>query len=572
MALSSNSCDPTDESAPLVPNTTTNTNNNNSAKPISKYPPATGRNVLAFVLAFTCNLCAASISLFAIFAPSIQHDTGLRIMDINCVAIAAEIGMYIPVPLIGYMADQVGPGSVGILATFLFTPAYYISGLVVQAYLDKNHGLEISTFAKFLIHHDISVLSIAFFSIGLATSALHFCGVVGAAKVLPQYPGLSISIPIACFGISSLWQSQVVSKWFTVPGEDGGHVKIVQVFNFFAILYILTGFVSYFSTHVCLPPKPIIHQDKLGQPIVVSNNSQTLLGSDDACDTASSTYQSTDTTLTAEEPDRNNTYKRDPNTITLPEFFADKTVWIFFTGFVIATGPLEMFVNNMGMIINTIPIALRKAGPVATHVSLFSLFSTLARLSMGLMSDVLHGKVPLPYIYSAALLCTAALQFATSAGFFTVYDGGSLFSVLSSASGFAYGSCFSLTPTVVSTVWGLESFGTHYGVFILGPALGATFCGYLFAAVYQNAAARASPGDINNMMSAAEFVGQKLARATASIMSSDNNLSPEFNNAQCYGLKCYQDTFLTTGVMFVTAAVLVFSVYKFYWKPTNRMA
>lgn len=184
MALSSNSCDPTDESAPLVPNTTTNTNNNNSAKPISKYPPATGRNVLAFVLAFTCNLCAASISLFAIFAPSIQHDTGLRIMDINCVAIAAEIGMYIPVPLIGYMADQVGPGSVGILATFLFTPAYYISGLVVQAYLDKTMALRSLHLPNF-IHHDISVLSIAFFSIGLATSALHFCGVVGAAKFSP---------------------------------------------------------------------------------------------------------------------------------------------------------------------------------------------------------------------------------------------------------------------------------------------------------------------------------------------------------------------------------------------------
>ncbi|MBE7181677.1 MAG: hypothetical protein INR71_10810 [Terriglobus roseus] len=62
------------------------------------------------------------------------------------------------------------------------------------------------------------------------------------------------------------------------------------------------------------------------------------------------------------------------------------------------------------------------------------------------------------------------------------------FAWVSGLVGAGYGACFSLVPIVISVVWGVENFGTNWGVVAMVPAGGAAVWGVVYSAVYQGAA------------------------------------------------------------------------------------
>lgn len=522
-----------------------------------EYPPITRRNVVSFILALICCGSAGAIALFSMFAPAMQNDTGLKVMEINLIAIAGELGQYVPVPLIGFVGDRYGPSCIGVLSTFLFTPGFYISSMILKSAQQKmKDGLT----ENLVTPNELNILIVCFFCIGAATSSLHFCGVVTAAKVLPQSPGLSISGPIAAYGISCLWLSQLVSHVFTEKAS--GMIRLIPVFQFFAILYLITGVISYAAAHTgtfLVSNHPdYTNQTEDTNPF---DETRSLLSSTSHLDLTQPFYGSAPTPVEPPKPQRS----------SLSEFFHDPTVWIFFASFVLATGPLEMFVNDMGMILNTIPNNSIFGLPVGSHVSIFSAFSTLARLSMGLIAELLAPVISRANLFGVLILLISATHFMFATGVLTVVGQGKYFYLASAANGFSYGSCFTLTPTIVAAIWGLENYGTNWGTFILGPSIGATFYGYLFAKVYQSNAA-GSGDDINNLESAGMFLGRKAAEFTSNMstyLNSSSSSSPD--DLQCFGLKCYQTTFITTGFGFVLAAMLLMSVYRFNWKPLNRL-
>lgn len=539
-----------------------------------QYPPPSRKNVIAFLLALVCSGTAGSISLFSMFAPAMQQDTGLKVMEINLIAIAGELGMYVPVPLIGYFGDTYGPACIGILATVLFSPSFYISSVIIKSAQQKM----VDGITEALVTPtQFNILLACFACIGAATSSLHFCGVVTAAKVLPQIPGLSISGPIAAFGISCLWQSQIIARCFT--DSETGFVNLVPVFNFFTILYLITGVVSYAAGHV--GTFLVVDQSSMdaadNQPSIEPRSSMDerrglLSAGPSHLDLTQANYgsSSSSTYLSIDNGPKNNipiAPKKERS--SLSKFFHDPTVWVLFAAFVIATGPLEMFVNNMGMIINTIPENSKFGLPVGSHVSIFSAFSTLARLSMGLISDLMDPYISRANLFALILMAAAFFQFLMSTGVLTVVGQGKYFFLASASNGFSYGSCFTVTPTIVAAVWGLQNYGTNWGTFILGPSIGATFFGFIFAKVYQSNAA--SQTDIYNLESAPMYVGRKAAEVTTSISNYLYASSDSPENLQCFGLKCYQTTFITTGFGFVISALLVMGVYRFNWKPKNRL-
>jgi hypothetical protein len=64
----------------------------------------------------------------------------------------------------------------------------------------------------------------------------------------------------------------------------------------------------------------------------------------------------------------------------------------------------------------------------------------------------------------------------------------SAFWTVSALVGAGYGAVFSLTPIVISVVWGVENFATNWGIVATVPALGAAVWGIVYSAVYQRAA------------------------------------------------------------------------------------
>lgn len=91
---------------------------------------------------------------------------------------------------------------------------------------------------------------------------------------------------------------------------------------------------------------------------------------------------------------------------------------------------------------------------------------------------------------------------------------------MSTLIGTGYGALFSLTPLIISVIWGVENFGTNWGIVAMVPALGATVWGVVYSKVYQWAAEK-------NKSSFGEV---------------------EDNEILCFGRDCYAGTFWAMAV------------------------
>jgi MFS family permease len=496
------------ESAHLLPLTVPTP----APKPVTPW-----NQIVAFVLALACCACANSICLFSMFSPGFQHNLGYSPVQINTISIASSLGMYLPVPALGYVADKLGPGNLGIISIVLFTPPYFIAAYISQM-------------APAAAAANFHLLALCFASIGAATSALYFSGVLTCAKMMPRSPGLAISAPIACFGLSSLWQSQLIQLYFF---DAEGNIMLSPTFRFFAGLYLLAGITSYVgasvigkvhgSNLVAIEPEVAPAETHQKLPLASQNGNY---------GTTPNEPQAT-AELPAEVDDEQwLLYKRHE---TITQFLMDRTVWVFYIAFILISGPLEMYINNMGMILSTIPTG---APSVTTNVSLFSAFSTISRLLMGVLSDYVRNRVSRQIILVGILLFFALINFLMASGVFTVLKNGAYFPFSSSSVGFSYGSVYTLVPTIVACTWGVENLGVHWGIFITAPAIGSTGYGYLFAKVFE------------------------AASSTIDMVASDKSDAP----TQCLGRNCYDATFLTTGTSVTVAAILVMMVWLFAWK------
>jgi MFS family permease len=377
--------------------------------------------------------------------------------------------MYLLAPLFGYYADKWGPSKLTLMSSALFCPGY-----LAAAYLYK-------------IKANYQGFAVCFAMIGAATTVLYLSTVLPCARLYPKSAGLAISLPVTGFGVSSLWQSQVIN-WFFYDSQH--NLDVYSVFVWYAGLYLVTGILSYMSS--------------------------LLYNVDDIKE--KSDVEDEDEGLELTQADR------------FKSFISNYETWVMLVSFICCSGALEMYLNNMGALIDTLPNSASQL--VSSHVSMFAIFSTVARLSVGVSSDLLRPYISTAIVLSVILFFTAAHHFSIALGFYA-QDDGALFSLASGINGLFYGSIFTLYPTVIATVWGLKSFGTNWAIFVCGPAIGSLVYGMLFASVY------------------------------------DRHRLP--NQGQCIGNKCYELTFLITGAGILISCIAVFNLWHHVWKKNSSI-
>jgi hypothetical protein len=104
-----------------------------------------------------------------------------------------------------------------------------------------------------------------------------------------------------------------------------------------------------------------------------------------------------------------------------------------------------------------------------------------------------------------------------------IQNHGSRFWCVSALIGSGYGAVFSLTPIIISVVWGVENFGTNWGIVAMMPAGGAALWGVVYSALYQVASQRQDAGGSDML---------------------------------CYGKHCYAPTFWAMAVSVLVACGL----------------
>ncbi|KAF2239028.1 hypothetical protein EV356DRAFT_573057 [Viridothelium virens] len=586
----------------------------------------------SFIWAIIECLCAGSITAYSLYGHLFQTHLRYSQYRVNIISITAELAMYLPVPLFGLLCDRYGPSPSSIVAGFLFGLGYllaafsYKSGPPPDAGAGGGHGWP------------FGVMVLAFVAVGMGTSSMYLSAVTTCAKNFGRgkHKGFALAMPIAAFGLSGLWQSQVGEKLLYETNADGskGDVDVYRFFLFLGCTLLGAGLIGGVMLRIVdegemideavseLERSGLLEESDFFQRAAIENGYGTMNDrrlSDE--ETALLQAEASARKQRALEEQRKKTWLLNEET---RRFLTDHTMWWLAAGFFLVTGPGEAFINNLGSIIPTLypPATPPSAIPTsaATHVSIVAVTSTIARILTGTLSDLLapsssspsptnpnphqqqnHHRTPqqhnptslstsidslnIPPIPSpdpdpqpwyqlplqrlrrfrrhrptlsrvAFLLAFSLLlslgQCLLASG--AIQQHADRFWLVSGLIGAGYGAVFSLVPILISAVWGVENFGTNWGVVAMVPAVGAAVWGAVFAGVYQGYAGRGGGGVGRGEEGGggAEWglshAGGMGVGAGRGIILMGAGAAAEDGEQMCYGKECYAVTFWCMAV------------------------
>lgn len=406
---------------------------------------------LAFAIALATCLSLGLIMLFSLFALSLHNSVGLTYTEINVIVSLSAVGMYLCLPILGYLADCYGPALLSLISIWAFCPAYFVNALLVNSV--RSIHLE-EPFAE-LNKMGVLVMAFSFCFIGLATSSLYFSSLLTCAKIYPDHKALAISLPVSCYGISSLIGAQLMKIPY-FHDEESKELDLERVFMFFAVLYLFMGALNFVSNSIVSIETDIIFGDE--EPLIPDSEAVSPSGSDEEAAGEAETNELLPQRSNIEPVDHKARYIR---------FLEDKSAWVLLVSLLLNIGPMESFQNNLGSIIGS---TTGGKGILADEVSVIALLSTAIRLVIGVVADYISSskrRYPIckVWLMVALILVGVVAQGAVIYGF----D----FTTISILSGICYGGLFTIYPTIIASVWGVDLMGSTWGSFMVAPAIGS---------------------------------------------------------------------------------------------------
>lgn len=308
---------------------------------------------------------AGGITAFSLYGPLLLthlHYTQLRI---NVVSIAAEISMYLPVPLFGYLCDRYSPSPLSLFSGLLFGAGYLLAAFTYKNGPPPDAGGSGWPFW---------VMVVAFIAIGTATSCLYLAAVTTCAKNFGRgkHKGIMLAVPIAGFGLAGMWQSQVGTYLLYEPREDGsrGDVDVFKYFLFLAVLLLGIGVIGTFGLRIVDGEEEEKHINEAVEELERSGLLGDRTGESSAAygtfssgqgppqvDGAVEGDEGPSLSLSDEEreerrreKEREEEEQKKKNWLLNAEtrlFLKDRTMWWLALGFFLVTGPGEAYINNV---------------------------------------------------------------------------------------------------------------------------------------------------------------------------------------------------------------------------------
>lgn len=445
--------------------------------------------IISFIISLLACLSLGSIMLFSLYSPALNQMMKFTYLQINFVASLSAIGMYLSLPVLGYLGDMYGPPILSIISIWFFCPSYLISSIVISS----NTSHEFHSVYLYL-------LGMCFCSVGLATSSLFFSSLLTCAKIYPDKKGLAISLPIGCYGLSTLIGGQIL-RMDIFQDQKNRVLNLFKVFKFFTILYLVIGVLNFVANSIVSMESEVIFIDE---------NSPLVEGEDEGEETPLIPQRSH---RSLEPVNHKQRYKK---------FLRDKSAWLLLISLIINIGPLEAYQNNLSSIISK----SNESSNLSNQVSLMALSSTVIRLGFGGLSDYLSNPTRKYPISKVWLLCMIIIMGSVGQFMLTQsYDQNSYFSfnLISFLNGGSYGGLFTIYPTIVASIWGIDIMGSTWGSFMVAPAIGSIIFSLLFGRLM----------DINCKASE--------------------------------GATCLKPYFITTGVALSVSLVIVLFVWRVIW-------
>lgn len=271
--------------------------------------------------------------------------------------------MYLPVPLFGYLCDRYSPSPLALLSGIVFGAGYLLAAFAYRSGPPPDAGGQGWPFW---------VMIVAFIAIGTATSCMYLAAVTTCAKNFGRgkHKGIMLAVPIAGFGLSGMWQSQVGTYLLYERNEDGsrGDVDVYRYFVFLALLLLCIGVVGTFALKIVEEDEEKFIDDaveELERSGLLEESE--FFRSRDEVRSAYGTFSQADdvgdsdeerTLVRSEEEleaarldkQREEEERRKKNWLLNYEtkvFLADRSMWWLAVGFFLVTGPGEAYINNV---------------------------------------------------------------------------------------------------------------------------------------------------------------------------------------------------------------------------------
>ncbi|KAI1002200.1 putative transporter [Podosphaera aphanis] len=475
---------------------------------------------ISYAAAISSCLCAGSINVYSLYGHLFQERLKFTQIQVNTASVAAELALYLSASGFGFICDRFGPGPLSFASAILYLIGYLLAAFTY------NNGSKVSPGLGEAQGSTVWIMVIAFVLIGLATAMMYLSAVTTCAKNFGKgkHKGFAMASPIAAFGLSGLWQSQVGTRilYEHLPDGSRGDVDVFKFFLFLAILLFAVGFVGTFLLRIVDTDDLILEVDEERSRLLENtqgSSCQRSYGS--TCDESNDRVAEAQRIIKVKE---DSLRKMQFHNQLDKNFLKDHTMWWLAAGFFLVSGPGEAFCTNLGTILGTLhPLHSNEnfiKTTAGTQISVVAITSTVARIVFGSLTDFLapsptsnHNtsinnivrKHKSPFslyhltisrvsflIGSALLLSIGQVLLATG----LIQNHAERFWIISSLIGCGYGAIFSLTPLIIGVIWGVENFGTNWGIIAMVPALGATFWSLIYSIVYQmNAQNRRRPDD-----------------------------------------------------------------------------
>lgn len=478
------------------------------------------------------SLCAGSITTYSLYAPRFLTHLRYTQLQVNAISIAAEMGLYLLVPLFGYLCDRYSPAPLSLLASLLFGAGYVLAAVTYKAGPPAGSGVPDANGLPF------HLMIVAFIAVGAATACMYLSAVATCAKNYSRstHRGLILALPIAAFGLSGMWQSQIGAHLLYERLSDGskGDVDVFKYFLFLALLLAGVGLLGALTLKIVdeeglidrgveeLERSGLLQDSEFFHPHNRRTPNYGAINQHDSEDDSDMEADLSESMLLKKQQEeaqlrRKKSWLLNHATST---FLSDRTMWLLAAGFFLVTGPGEAYINNVGTIIPALTPNSKTwtggpppAGRPSIHVSIIALTSTLARIFTGTMSDIFapppnthtqrttnpnpNPKTPslsrLSLLLPSALLLSLAFLTLSLPGLVPTQP--PLLLLTSALLGLGYGACFSLVPIIISVVWDVENFATNWGIVAVMPAPGAALWGVVYSVEWGRGAATGGGGD-----------------------------------------------------------------------------
>ncbi|KAK2467003.1 hypothetical protein APHAL10511_001261 [Amanita phalloides] len=398
-------------------------------------------------------LCAGGLFTLPLLSPTLMSHLKLSQTQLTTVFLAGMVGQYPLAPVVGDTVDRHGPWVCSLLAAIFYVLSF--GGFASQLSLadGTNHAL-LSPFRNLVF---CSLLT------GFGTVFSYYSALFAVSKMFPGYLGIASGASMALFGLSPLFLTSIASKFFT---DESGNLGATSYMLFLAVL---TGSVYLVGAFTLNGPTYGTNDRTTGQPITrtIDENSSLL-----------STTSDNLVLSGAHVPNQ-----RFP--------WLDPSFWCLFLFCLCTLGAAEMVISNVGTIVLALPSKALPSHPTfsnvtARQVQLLSLSNTIIRLITGFVADfvspvaVAAGGItvfPRKHLASRVVfLCCPSLLLAltffwSSNAMRTQED----VWALSLGVGVSYGSIFTVLPSVVSAIWGLNDNRIHAPIaYVLDVVVGVS--------------------------------------------------------------------------------------------------